>query len=135
MTMSSSFSAHANGLIDYTKELSAGEANIAGSFKNSQAYDWASLDLNNDSITELIAKPKDCGVDVKKMCSYLIFARMRLRGNQMLRKIGAIEAYNLDILSSSGSGVTELQAQTTTENDFDRETWAWNPKTSQYSKK
>lgn len=134
-TIVSPFHAHAGEGIDFSKELTATEASVAKGFKGEEELDWASVDLNNDSITELIAKSKDCGVEAQKKCAYTILARLSLRGNQMLRKIGEIEAYDISIASSAAGGLTELQVQTSLENDYDRETWGWNPKKSQYAKK
>jgi len=87
----------------------------------------AKIDLNEDFISEYIAKPANCAA--KQFCTYTIIAYM----NRSPIIIGQFDAHQITPLKKKDYGVRRLNIYNVKRNDFAFNTARWNPRIFKYS--
>lgn len=91
------------------------------------AYAIASADLNRDGMPEYVLKPLKC-YDPKGFCTFLILADAQK--NMVL--LGKISAKNLALGDSYHSGVQDILAFLSNNNDYEYDIFVWDPPSMAY---
>lgn len=99
-------------------------ANLNTDMKN---YQVAEVDLNGDALSEYILRQKKCYGN-EKLCSFLILAESR--GNIVL--LGKFRARNLALGKTYTSGVQDILAFQSDNNDYGYDIFIWDPPSKMY---
>lgn len=94
---------------------------------NMENYQTAEMDLNRDGLNEYILRQKKC-YGKEKLCTFLILAESR--GNIVL--LGKFSARNLALANSYTSGVQDILAFQSNNNDYGYDIFIWDPPSKMY---
>lgn len=92
-----------------------------------EAYATASADLNRDGLPEYVLKPLKC-FDPRGFCTFLILADAQ---NKIVL-LGKISAKNLALGDSYHSGVQDILAFQSNNNDYEYDIFVWDPPSMTY---
>lgn len=98
--------------------------------KNKIQLEFASLDLNEDGIQEIVLKEQNC----LNPCSYLILGQTFSNDFFAYSILGEIKAHNLSLANTYTQGIRDIMALGNTYNDFASILYKWDSKASQYTK-
>ena len=95
----------------------------------SSDYLFASVDLNDDGLDEVVSVAKSCKAQTPKRCNYTVFGRGDSNAHILLQ----VEAWNMSVADHSFSGVRQLMIFKSRNNQFKPSPYTWNALKSRYT--